>query len=185
MTAPMTAGEAWVVRERYGHPVAIGADEHEAWARCENQTGLFVHQLKEKGYAAARLAAPQWVRRPEPVAGGWPCIPTNLPHISRIDGEWGFFGFHDGVEAWRSLSAEPVTGAVRLGAVIERTATVGGWTGESVAACVGQRVMTVSDEDVPSADHWKGGETADYIAKCFNNWGIVAYFILPSVEVLP
>ena len=185
MTAPMTAGEAWVVRERYGHPVAIGADEHEAWARCENQTGLFVHQLKEKGYAAARLAAPQWVRRPEPVAGGWPCIPTNLPHISRIDGEWGFFGFHDGVEAWRSLSAEPVTGAVRLGAVIERTATVGGWTGESVAACVGQRrVVSINEGERGHLCDWTAYDAASIAAR-FNAVQVTAYYILPPTEAQP
>jgi hypothetical protein len=70
---------------------------------------------------------------------------------------------------------------------IERTPvqTARAWTAGDCEACVGQRVMTVSDENVTNADHWKEGETAEHIATCFTGWGIEWYVVVPTLEVSP
>jgi hypothetical protein len=70
---------------------------------------------------------------------------------------------------------------------VERTPvqTARAWTAGDCEACVGQRVMTVSDENVTNADHWKEGETAEHIATCFTDWGIEWYVVVPTLEVSP
>jgi hypothetical protein len=70
---------------------------------------------------------------------------------------------------------------------VERTPvqTARAWTAGDCEACVGQRVMTVSDENVTNADHWKEGETAEHIATCFTGWGIEWYVVVPTLEVSP
>ncbi len=57
LAAPQ-GGVLWIVCERDGHPVSVGADEGEAWSRADDLTGLFRHQLVERGYTCAPRPTP-------------------------------------------------------------------------------------------------------------------------------
>ena len=68
---------------------------------------------------------------------------------------------------------------------IERTATAGGWTAESVAACVGQRrVASINEGQRGYLCDWAEYDAATIAAR-FNDAHVTAYYILPPVEVQP
>jgi hypothetical protein len=129
---------------------------------------------------------------------GWVQVPTTQTAGELVVSEDGWYAVEYSTQPRPSLLRfvrnMPIDGAVtRIRRIdtdapttwIERTpTTTRAWTAESVQACVGRTVIKAYDAVGRGVERW-GDSTPQNIADCYNRWGVVAFYVLPGLSLLP